>query len=291
MPQGLSLHIGLNSVDPGSYAGWDGRLVACENDARDMHRIASSLGYTSRILLTQEATRTAVLNVLADATSQLQRDDIFLLSYSGHGGQVDDLNGDEPDDGKDETWVLYDAEVVDDELHELYTRFKPGVRIVVLSDSCHSGTITRATFERTAVVEAEEGVRNGRLVRSKRIDLEIESKVHGLRARELRDIQESTRGAMQRTPEATVILISGCQDNQLSADGDVNGLFTQNLLKVWDSGNFDQDYRHFQRAIKKRMPPSQQPKYFVVGAPNAKFEHQRPFTVKSTTAKAMRMAA
>ena len=26
----LSLHIGLNKVDPGHYAGWDGELFACE---------------------------------------------------------------------------------------------------------------------------------------------------------------------------------------------------------------------------------------------------------------------
>ena len=37
MPQGISLHIGLNSVDPRQYEGWDGQLLtACEADAKDM---------------------------------------------------------------------------------------------------------------------------------------------------------------------------------------------------------------------------------------------------------------
>ena len=36
MPQGISVHIGLNSVDPRHYEGWAGQLTACEADAKDM---------------------------------------------------------------------------------------------------------------------------------------------------------------------------------------------------------------------------------------------------------------
>jgi metacaspase-1 len=35
-----------------------------------------------------------------------------------------------------------------------------------------------------------------------------------------------------------VILISGCQENQLSADGESNGLFTSQLLHTWNDGLF-----------------------------------------------------
>ena len=35
-----------------------------------------------------------------------------------------------------------------------------------------------------------------------------------------------------------VVLISGCQDNQTSMDGDHNGAFTEQLLKVWSQGAF-----------------------------------------------------
>ena len=45
MPSGLSLHMGLNAVDPKHYAGWPGELVACEADARDMRAIAKSKGF------------------------------------------------------------------------------------------------------------------------------------------------------------------------------------------------------------------------------------------------------
>ena len=82
------------------------------------------------------------------AAKTLKRGDTFFLTYSGHGGQVPDSNGDEgcfgdTKDGMDETWCLFDRELIDDELAALYARFRAGVRILVLSDSCHSGSVTR----------------------------------------------------------------------------------------------------------------------------------------------------
>jgi hypothetical protein len=50
----------------------------------------------------------------------------------------------------DETWCLFDGELLDDELHELWARFTRGVRVLVLSDSCHSGTVTRMAYDELA---------------------------------------------------------------------------------------------------------------------------------------------
>src|SRR6187397_378801 len=143
MAQGLSLHIGLNSVNPKHYAGWSGKLTACEADANDMASIAGSRKFASKKLLTKKATRSAVKSAIAAAAKKLKSGDIFFITYSGHGGQLPDQNGDE-DDGLDETWCLYDGELVDDELFAAWANFRSGVRILVLSDSCHSGTVARA---------------------------------------------------------------------------------------------------------------------------------------------------
>lgn len=283
MSKGMSLHIGLNSVDPSSYEGWDGQLVACENDANSMQEIASSLGYTTKKLLTKEAARETVIKAISDAASTLASDDIFFLTYSGHGGQVPDTNGDEPDDHKDETWVLYNGEMVDDELYELYTKFKAGTRIVVLSDSCHSGTVTKEFYRGLVPLETE--FRGPRPVsRFKLIDRAIQDKVIARHKKMFDDIQDRTKAAVRTTPAATILLISGCQDNQLSSDGDVNGLFTEKLLTVWNNGKYKNAYRNFQKTIKQHMPPTQTPKYFVAGAPNRDFEQQRPFTIESPRA-------
>src|SRR5215510_247455 len=128
MPQAFSIHIGLNEVDPKHYQGWNGKLVACEFDANDMEKLATARGFAAKKLLTEEATADAVITALEDATEKLDSGDTLLLTYSGHGGQVPDANGDEQD-RMDETWVLYDRQMVDDELYSLLGKFKPGVRI------------------------------------------------------------------------------------------------------------------------------------------------------------------
>src|SRR5262245_37245617 len=104
MARGISIHIGLNIVDPTCYNGWDGQLSGCLNDALDMQAIANSLGYSSSLITDGQATAANVVRAIGQAAQQLNPDDILLLTYSGHGGQVQDANGDEPD-GFDETWV------------------------------------------------------------------------------------------------------------------------------------------------------------------------------------------
>lgn len=82
---------------------------------------------------------------------------------------------------------------------------------------------------------------------------------------------------------ASVILISGCQDNQLSLDGNTNGFFTETLLEVWKQGEFKGAYRDFRRDIGLRMPPWQSPHYYTVGTPDPEFENQSPFTLNPSS--------
>jgi hypothetical protein len=76
----------------------------------------------------------------------------------------------------------------------------------------------------------------------------------------------------------SVILISGCQDNQTSLDGDHNGAFTEQLLNVWNHGAFKGSYATFYSKIKAAMPPSQTPNLFTLG-PAGLLLAQSPFTV------------
>jgi hypothetical protein len=77
--------------------------------------------------------------------------------------------------------------------------------------------------------------------------------------------------------KASVILISGCQDNQTSMDGDHNGAFTEQLLRIWNHGAFKGNYAKFHAAIKARMPRTQVPNLFTLG-PVGRFLTERPFT-------------
>jgi metacaspase-1 len=282
MSKGLSLHIGLNYVDPDHYDGWDGELAACEFDAKDMQELAKARGFKTSILLREKATAKAVTHAIITAAAKLVSGDIFLVSYSGHGGQVPDLNGDEgkygdTNDRKDETWCLFDREHVDDERAALWAKFKKGVRIVVLSDSCHSGsTVRNRPTARRGRMRKMPGHRAAAVYeKHKAIYDAIQL---GLKGTELEDIK------------ATVLLISGCRDEQLSLDGDRNGLFTENLKAVWRGGAFSGGYRAFRDAIADQMPEDQIPVYFPTGVSNPGFEKEQPFTINSRSSAAKKAA-
>lgn len=68
MAKSLSIHLGLNFVDPKHYDGWDGELRACEADANDMARLAKERGYGSAtVLLTKHATVARFAKAMKDA--------------------------------------------------------------------------------------------------------------------------------------------------------------------------------------------------------------------------------
>ena len=281
MARGVSLHVGLNSVDPDHYDGWPGTLTACEFDANDMESLAKSRGFETTKLLTQEATADAVMAAIENAANELEAGDIFLITDSSHGGQVPDTNGDEQD-SSDETWLAYDRQIVDDELYALWGKFKPGVRIVVLSDSCHSGSVNKGITDpdvpdvlATAEEADKQTPRLRALPRDKMIATYEQNKAlyDGIQARV--GSSESTASELG----ATVLLISGCQDDQTSLDGSKNGLFTEKLLKVWNDGAWTGGYSAFHQAIVAEMPEKQRPNYNPVGAGNPEFEQQDPFTI------------
>lgn len=280
MAKGVSLHIGLNQVDPGHYAGWAGELAACEADATSMEAIAKSSGYATRVLLTASATRASVSEAIRHAAGSLVAGDIFLVSYAGHGGQVPDVNGDEPDFA-DETWCLYDGQLIDDELHQLWKGFATGVRVLVFSDSCHSGTVTRAARGELDInAVAKELLAFG--IQTPRYRFMPPAAVlNTYRAnKDFYDQLGKSVPSEQGAPNATVRLLSGCQDDQTSADGPFNGLFTGMLLKVWNDGAFEGDYARFHAEIVKRMPSWQRPNHLVIGPGAPEFDRQKPFAIR-----------
>lgn len=278
MPKGLALTIGLNAVDPKHYAGWSGELTACEADAADMADIARSRKYTVKTLLTKSATRAKVAAEITKAVKLLKAGDIFLLSYSGHGGQLPDLNDDEPD-GQDETWCLFDGEQVDDELYGMLGKFAKGVRILAFSDSCHSGSVVKAAYYQGTTAVRSAGL-SSTTVRYRAMPPDVALRTYRQNKRFYDPILlRKNRDRALAKVNASVLLISGCQDNQLSSDGDFNGLFTANMLRVWNHGRFSKDYRAFHKAIARRMPPDQTPNYFRAGVTNSVFEAQVPFSI------------
>ena len=286
--RGLSLHLGLDSVDPAHYAGWDGALAACEWDAKDMAALARSSKMQPTILLTKKATRKAVLAALRAAAKKLQSGDLFFLTYSGHGGQVPDVTGEERDK-QDETWCLYDGELIDDELYLELGGFAAGVRVLVLSDSCHSGTVTRARMMpgRSKMLPPVVAARTYDAHKAFYDELQrsVAKAAGHLRAMDpdtaLANVHATNSQRLTRIDKkskAAILLISGCQDDQTSMDGDRNGAFTEQLLRVWNRGKYRGTYTKFHAAIRSAMPRTQQPNLFTLGRA-ASFAKEQPFSV------------
>jgi metacaspase-1 len=292
-PAALSLHIGLNAVNPVHYQGWSGELAACEADAEDMQAIAKARGMKPTVLRTAQATRATVLTALRKAARTLKKGDFFFLSFSGHGGQVADVTGEEID-RKDETWCLWDSQLIDDELYLELSKFATGVRILVLSDSCHSGTVTRDAVP----APAQPGGARPRMMPpaiARRTYRAHQAFYDGLQHAVVAEagkagvvdpdaalaqvaVDSSRLTAVVGSFGPAVILISGCQDNQTSMDGDFNGAFTGRLLQVWNNGGFTGNYTQFRHLIVAGLPPTQTPNLFVLGSA-ASFLKQRPFTI------------
>ncbi len=228
-----SLLVGLKSVDPSKYGGWDGTsgCWGCELDVDNIAAIVEPLNYRTSILKTEAATASAILSALEDAATKCQSGDLFVFYFSGHGGQQPDISGDELD-GKDETLVAYDRELTDDELNTVWTKFKAGVRIFMVSDSCNSGTnykmrmldIAHSTPIRFFARETERGKSS-----------------------------KAARSAMH----AQMIHFGGCRDGFTSSGYMAGGAFTQALVQTWNNGRFDGDYPAFYQSIKSRITSGQ----------------------------------
>lgn len=262
MAKGKSLHIGLNEVDPTHYAGWSGKLNACVFDATDMQNIADSCGFDSSLIINEKAKISTVKSAISEIAQSLGEGDIFLLTYAGHGDRIKDLNGDE-EDGFDETWCLFDGQLLDDELHDLWSKFSKGVRIFVVSDSCHSGTIIQLAVHRFG---------------SRVIPYYISKRTFDLNKNYYEPILSNPSGGRGRV-QATVRILSACQDNQVADDGEYNGAFTSALLSIWNDGEFEGNYRQFHKAIQQLLPSSQSPNHLVIGSPDYSYNNQKPFTI------------
>jgi len=135
--------VSLTEVDPDAYGGWDGDCPGTDVDGDVFAELCKEQGLDVICLANEQATKQGVLNACAAATADMTNGGLFVLFISGHGGQVPDANGDE-DDGMDETLVMWDGELTDDVMCDLWQKLPAGVRVFFVSDTCNSGSNFRA---------------------------------------------------------------------------------------------------------------------------------------------------
>jgi hypothetical protein len=183
-------------------------LQGSRNDVEAMQEILVSRWHFEprnvTVLLDRAATRAGILAALEQLVRTAAPDDMVYVHYSGHGSQVEDENGDESD-GLDETLVPQDGrtkgvpDITDDQLDRIFARIK-SKNVVVVLDSCHSGTATRA------------------------LDIRSRSVPRDTRTELYRESGTQTR-AIVPTVSSRFVLMSAAASNEEALDGPVEGRY------------------------------------------------------------------
>jgi hypothetical protein len=268
MAKGICLALGLNVVNTGSPAYQGASVPTLQGCVNDAVAVADALrrlpGFDPPTVLTNDqATHDALLARIDAAAKVVAPGDLFVLHYSGHGMKGGYGPTGQPDpDANATSWILYDRPLSHAELYARWGSFARGVRILVLSDSCHSGAAIRSL-----------GVGGGYAERG----LDRFARLQVLR--NLRGVEAPRVNAS--TPSAALLLISGCQVEETSLDttdsrGKPHGLFSSTLLDVWNNGGFTGDYVTFHHQVAQqtnarsrqldRSHP-QNPNFFPLGDP------------------------
>lgn len=246
-PRLCALLVGLQRVNHSNYR----QLNGCASDIQKIEKIILSINNDNldRVeinkLLNENATSTRILNYIDEKAGNMTKDDLFLFYFTGHGDQVIDENGDE-DDNKDETLVVFDRAILDDELMWKWKLFKNGVRIMMISDACNSGT-------------------NYKMLKKNDSSLFV--------------FDKSEIGGDQ-VLQAGLIHIGGSRDSNAAEGSSSGGIFTDELNKIFKKGEFkNENYRMnvFMGDIYIRMKSRQMIVINKVGNVTEDYLNCRPF--------------
>lgn len=257
MSKGISIHVGVDKLLPGIYNTED-PLNAPSHDAKAMASIAQYEGYEQiHLLINHEGTIDRFTKLFDTCIPLLDEGDTFFITFSGHGGQIDDIDGDEAD-SKDEIWCFYDRPLIDDDLREKWQRFKKGVRIIVVSCSCHS---------RSTLKVYDNSCFSGSVFTSTNCQKTVTQNGKSILEEYLLDPQV----------KASIIHISACEDYQQAEDGEKYTAFTSLLLKNWDDGNFKGSYEELVKKIQLESGYTQKAGIAVLGDNDSTFLNSIPF--------------
>lgn len=249
-----ALCIGIND-----YPGTQSDLAGCVNDANDWSKALKKRGFTTSVLLDAQATGAGIRAAMRSLLGAAKTGDVVVIQYSGHGSFVPDEDGDEPD-GTDECICPHDINangpITDDELFAIYDEKEKGVKLIIVSDSCHSGTVARfAPIVTPAATKGKNPPR--RLVR-------FLPPSTFLAKREI-DKLGVRRAARASSPPGryAALLLSGCQDTEYSYDAYFqnrpNGAFSFVALAALATLSANATYADFFKAIRKKLPSQQYP--------------------------------
>lgn len=154
-PGGRALLIGINSYP---HLGRSLQLRGAVNDVRAMAGyLREALGFKEedvRLLVDAEATRSNILSSIDSLVDETAEGDLVVVHYSGHGSRMNSPEG-RAGEAHEETLVPYDTgrngapnrDITSLELRHRFLRLsEKTLRLTLVFDCCHSGTLSRDPF-------------------------------------------------------------------------------------------------------------------------------------------------
>lgn len=255
-----ALCIGINN-----YPGTDLDLRGCVNDAEDWSATLAARGFTVQKLIDGQATKAAMAGAINALVRGATAGDSLVITFSGHGTYAPDRNGDEPD-GLDEALCPYDIKqgqvLIDDEIHQLFAQRAAGVRILLISDSCHSGTVIRAAPpDPDAIGARPRFMPMGAWLP----ESELPRAANGQPATQVALSATLSPWAGGLSVASGDLLLSGCAEgpNNFSYDATIagrpNGAFTYYALKALKKLSAASTYQDWHAEIRKSLPSASFP--------------------------------
>ncbi|SDF90290.1 Lecithin:cholesterol acyltransferase [Dyadobacter soli] len=259
----FALLIGINEYSPSS-SPLIRALNGCLNDVSDfgtfLHQNYGDLIPDEQqilVLTNADATRAKVIDGFRKHLTQAGPDDLAVVYYSGHGSTG--ITAPEfqagTSDRQEQTWVLHDSresgkyDLADKEIALLLEEVSArNPRIVVIADSCHSGSVTRELeqflqmqprFEKgTSDVRPLESYLDGAYVQRGNVDI----------------------------PSSDHLLLAACDRVERAWENNGHGQFTQSLISVLGKSGGQVTYadlfvqvRAFIRNALKNQTPQMEP--------------------------------
>ncbi len=253
--KGFAIHFGLDKVNDSNYVEKYFREVEplkySVKDAEGLAEITRQQGFTEVFLRTNEkATREAFVDLLEKNIARLAAGDLLVISFSGHGGQSNNVmfKDDEPFDGMDELLCFYDDILLDDVFYYHLCQAVEGAKIHIIIDSCHSGGMDK---------------------------LEGPSAPLKLDLRKFRPesrIKNYSGFDKCQKLKASTLFWAAVSPHELAG----NGLFTQTLIRLWHQDQGKLNNQLFYRKLKKNSHPYYKPNQ-ASGNNNQKFLLEKPF--------------
>ena len=240
----VSFHIGINN-----YPGTANDLRGCVNDANNWERILREIyGFKTFKLTDRQATYSNVVKTMNRVIYRVRQDKNahVVITFSGHGTNVRDVNGDE-EDRRDEELCLYDRLLIDDELREILSKIAGVCKLTFISDSCHSGTVTRSFLNSLY----EEDAPMARYLPPQDDDEAFDSGHTNV-----------TKKIFQPVEGMNEVLLTGCRSSEYSYDAKIDGQFqgamSAHAIKILKA-NPDINYADLHELIRKDLPSRRYP--------------------------------